>query len=269
MFTVTFIRHGTSEDNLKKVRNGWRDDPLSDLGVKQAKALGESFSSTPISIIYSSPSKRAYSTALAVQQHQSLPHPSLIPNPDLRELNFGVAEGHPWTTDCPAIDAAAASPDPESAVEKVVNELAAQGIFPIIPTTTNRFPGGETLDDLARRAERGMKDCVLNHLSEYIGLGSADGGISSTDDYHVVIASHALSISELVTALVKLDPLADQKKSYGVLSNTAWTRAVIRARDGFTGTFSISNPPPLEVKITHFNDTEHLKGLDTTEPRTT
>ncbi|KAM6494797.1 phosphoglycerate mutase [Amanita muscaria] len=263
MFTITFIRHGESEDNLKNIWAGWKDAPLSDLGVKQAKALGESFSSTPVSIIYSSPLKRAYSTALAVQRHQPLPHPLLISNPDLREQHFGIAEGRKWTEDSPAIDAAAASPDPESAVEKVINELAAQSIFPVIPTTTNKFPDGESLNDLARRAERGLKECVLNHLSEYF---QPSDGISSTDDYHVAVASHGLCISELVAALVKLDPLADQTKSYRGLLNTAWTRAVIGTRDGFTGTFSVSSPPPLEVKIIHFNDIEHLKGLDTTGP---
>ncbi|KAF8638462.1 hypothetical protein AX17_002196 [Amanita inopinata Kibby_2008] len=273
MFTVTFIRHGESEDNLKGIWAGWKDAPLSELGVKQASALGQSLASTPINIIYTSPLKRAHSTALAIQQAQpshshsysnTSPNSSLqpIPNPDLREQHFGVAEGKPWVVKHAALVAVHSSTlTPTStadattaAVDETLAELFAQGIFPVLPTRTHRFPEGESLDDLASRAERALRECALIHLAEHV----ASGGVG---DMHVAVASHGLCISELMSALVRLDPHVEPGVSYRGLWNTAWSRAIIRMRDDYTGPFDILNPPPLQVTVTHFNYMEHLNGL--------
>ncbi|KAK0452487.1 histidine phosphatase superfamily [Armillaria borealis] len=95
MIIVTFIRHGESTDNPKAVWGGWKDAPLSDLGRKQARALGEHFASTKIDVIYASPLLRAHHTGKAVQDNQPKP-PPLIRNTNLREQHFGIAEGYPW-----------------------------------------------------------------------------------------------------------------------------------------------------------------------------
>lgn len=127
-------------------------------------------------------------------------------------------------------------------------ELWAKNVFPMLYERQDKFPGGETLDDLAARAEVAIRDCVVPHLS--------DG-----PDVHVALASHGLAIGELVAALLRLDPEADHKQEYSGLQNTAWTRVSVCIREGHTGLIDPSNPPPLEVRVTHQNSAEHLKAL--------
>jgi broad specificity phosphatase PhoE len=123
----------------------------------------------------------------------------------------------------PAIDAAVSSPNSEEALQKAILDLAAQGIFAVIPDRKHKFPEGESLDDLTVRAGRALRECVLTHFAEYAENGCRE-------DVHVVAVSHGLCISEMMAVLVRLDPQADHKVSYKGLLNTAWTRAVITAR---------------------------------------
>ncbi|KAJ3478223.1 hypothetical protein NLJ89_g12385 [Agrocybe chaxingu] len=64
-----------------------------------------------------------------------------------------------------------------------------------------------------------------------------------------------------MSALIRLDPEAKKGQKYSGLLNTAWTRVEIRVREGHNGPVDPSNPPPLEVKMTHFNHKEHLDTL--------
>lgn len=134
-----------------------------------------------------------------------------------------MAEGRPWILHNPAIDAAVSSPNSDEALQKAVLDLAAKGIFAVIPDRKHKFPEGESLDDLAVRAGRALRECILTHFAEYIENGSRE-------DVHVVAVSHGLCISEMMAALVRLDPQADHKVSYKGLLNTGWTRVVISAR---------------------------------------
>ena len=230
-----------------------------------------------MTVLYTSPLKRAYSTAVSVQQYQSK-ELELNVKPDLWEQTFGVAEGHPWVLTHPAIDAAMSNPNSDEALEKAILDLAAQGIFPDIIDRIHKFPGGESLGDVAIRAERVLKESILAHFADYVANGTME-------DVHVVVVSHSVWISEVMTALVALDPQADHAVSYKGLVNTAWTRAVISVRvchflisvpacaltfillqDKFASSFESSNPGPLEVKVTHFNNFDHLKSLVITDP---
>ena len=228
----------------------------------------------PITALYASTLKRAYSTAVSVQQYQPK-QLELNAKPDLREQHFGIAEGRQWMPTHPAIEAAMSSPNRDEALQKTILDLAAQDIFPVIPDRKHRFPEGESSDDLAIRAKRALKECVLAHFTEYV----VNGG---KEDVHVVAVSHGMCISEMTAALLALDPQADHAKSYRGLLNTAWIRAEISVRvcyfrmsiptcvfnlsiiqESFTGPFDVSNPAPLEVKVTHFNNFDHLKTLVT------
>lgn len=93
-----------------------------------------------------------------------------------------------------------------------------------------KFPEAESLNDLARRAEVAISECVLPHLSE-----------SESKEVHVAIASHGLCIGELVAALIRLDPEADKKKNYTGLMNTAWTRVEVKVRVSLNELMEISS----------------------------
>jgi broad specificity phosphatase PhoE len=62
---ILFVRHGQTNNNLKNNMNtGDDNDPLTEIGIAQAIAAGESLkeSSTPIHIIISSNLDRAIDT---------------------------------------------------------------------------------------------------------------------------------------------------------------------------------------------------------------
>ncbi|MGN1030982.1 MAG: histidine phosphatase family protein, partial [Butyricicoccaceae bacterium] len=90
MTTVYFIRHGTTDNNVKGVFQGSTNASLGARGLAQAAALGEYFASVPLSAVYSSPLLRAMQTAHGVCAHLPL---DPIPVEDLREIDGGILEG--------------------------------------------------------------------------------------------------------------------------------------------------------------------------------
>ncbi|KAJ3839643.1 phosphoglycerate mutase [Lentinula raphanica] len=229
---ITFVRHGESEDNLKSIWAGWKDAPLSDLGRKQAAAAGEHFSTTKFHAIYASPLLRANATAQAIHGRQQEPFPSFIVTPHIREQHFGVAEGSPWTYTPPE--------------DKTLDELFADGIYPVLYDRDEKFPSGESLNDLASRADRAIMECVIPHLK-------------SEGDFHIALVSHGLCISELVAALLRLDPDSRRDVSYKGLLNTAWTRVSVSVKDPASDLEE--GVPALNVQVTHVNEAGHLDSL--------
>lgn len=237
MVTVTFIRHGQSEDNVRTVWAGWKDAPLSALGRKQAQALAESMSSTRYTHIYVSDLKRAHDTGKAVHDALATPvKPPFTVTRLAREQHFGVAEGNEWVMSIP----------PDTTRE----ELHAQNIYPVYYGRHEKFPEGESMDDLRDRAVEALRQCVLPHIDD--------------DEAHVAIASHGLCISEMMGALVSLDPEADQTVSYKGLLNTAWTRVHIQRREN--GHDAADDAlPVIKIKVESFNQADHLDGLEDTK----
>lgn len=178
------------------------DDDVALTSYQQAQAVGKAFSSVKVDYIYASPLLRAWATAQAVRDAQPDPQPPFIPNPNLREQHFGIAEGYPYVLDIP-----------EGQTEE---DLFAKNIYPVLFSRSAKYPDGESLDDLARRAEVGIRECVLPHVVE--------------DGVHIIIASHGLCISELVPALLRLDPDSPGDVAFTGLMNTAWIRATVSVK---------------------------------------
>lgn len=174
-------------------------------------------------------------TAQAVQEAQPEPKPEILTFPVLREQTRGVAEGHPWLTE----------PKPGLSLE----EHYAQGLYPIHHERWQKFPGGESLDDLAVRAEQAVKEVVLPHVVELSKTGKANP--------HIAVASHGLFIAEMVPVLLKLDPTSNETRTtWKGMKNTGWTRVAIEVvREHHEGW------PEIRVRVTHFNSHEHLNSL--------
>ncbi|KAL4251244.1 Histidine phosphatase superfamily protein [Abortiporus biennis] len=240
--TVTFVRHGESTDNLRNVWAGWKDAPLSNHGMAQAKAIGESLSNIRFTAIHASPLKRAYSTADAIHQAQPEPKPQFQSSLLLREQHWGIAEGNPWIMKLkPGL---------------TLDEHYAQGIFPVLHERWHKFPEGESLDDLAVRAKQAIDEVVLPHV-----WTAAKEGMRGI---HIAVVSHGLCISELIPALLRKDHsgMAPPDRYRG-LRNTAWARLTvdIKGWDGQPLEFSQEDLPPLVIKVTDFNRSEHLDGV--------
>ena len=127
----------------------------------------------------------------------------------LREQYWGIAEGHPWTY--------------EHTPGLTLEEHFARGIYPVMVERWQKFPEGESLDDLANRATQAIEELVMPHLKCAAKQGKT--GV------HIALVSHGLCISELVPALLKKDASgSDPGHHYRGLMNTAWTRVAVSVK---------------------------------------
>ncbi|MBL8826108.1 MAG: histidine phosphatase family protein [Planctomycetaceae bacterium] len=123
------IRHGESAYNVEGRIQGQANVPLTELGRKQALALGNAFRDQQFDALFSSPLDRAYHTAEPVAAALELP---IQTDDRLKELNAGVFQGLVWNEIVAQHPEAAArwkSLDPDY-----------------------RIPGGESRRDLVQRA---------------------------------------------------------------------------------------------------------------------
>jgi len=88
---IYFVAHATSKDNEVKIASGWKDIELSELGIQQAKELGERFRNIKIDLICCSDLKRAVDTVKIAFGDKI----SIIIDKRLRELNYGDFNGKP------------------------------------------------------------------------------------------------------------------------------------------------------------------------------
>jgi len=88
---IYFAAHATSKDNEAGLSSGWKDAELSELGIKQAKELGERFKDIKIDLICCSDLKRAVDT-VRIAFGDKIP---VIIDKRLRELNYGDFNGQP------------------------------------------------------------------------------------------------------------------------------------------------------------------------------
>ncbi|KAJ7366916.1 histidine phosphatase superfamily [Mycena albidolilacea] len=238
--TFTFIRHGESTDNLRAVWAGWADATLTNHGMNQAQAVGASLSATQFAAIYSSPLKRTYMTAQAIQSQQQTGSPSVVTSPLFREQYFGVAEGKPSTR----------KKDPDISLA----EQFERGIYPGSLSRSERFPEGESLDEVQERASKGWAEILLPYVQEKAR--------QDNNQVHVAVISHGLFIKEAIRALAKYDRTADLSAcDYQWLRNTAWARVVVEMKafpKEEEPVFSPSNLLLERVQLTHFNQCEHL-----------
>lgn len=91
MVKLILVRHGETTWNKLGKYQGQSDVPLSETGVAQAEQLAAFFPAEHLDAIYSSDLQRAHLTAEKVAEHFGLP---IHEEKDLREMNFGVWEGH-------------------------------------------------------------------------------------------------------------------------------------------------------------------------------
>ncbi|THV06433.1 phosphoglycerate mutase-like protein [Dendrothele bispora CBS 962.96] len=225
--TFTLICDGESKGNVRPVWAGQSDDELSDYGREQAKALGNWFvkEGKIFDTVYVSDLKRAQQTADEITKCAKIIPPLKI-DASLREISFGEADGKPYVAEL----------TPGLSLEDHFD----QGIFPHIRNRIDRFPGGESKDDLARRAESVVQKLVIPI-------------IEGTPNAHVAIVSHGVFLRELLYALHRRNgSLAE----YKYLEPTAWTEMEIEIPQNST-----VESVPINLDVKDINRREHLEGL--------
>ncbi len=156
---MVLVRHGQTEWSLSGQHTGTTDIPLTDQGRRDAEALRDRLAAWRFSRVLSSPLSRALETCrLAGFGEQA------ETTPDLREWDYGEYEGR--------------------RTDDIRKGRPGWGIW------VHGVPGGETVDDLGRRADRVLEaarsasgDVALfahGHLlrvvgARWIGLPPGDG----------------------------------------------------------------------------------------------
>jgi broad specificity phosphatase PhoE len=160
------IRHGETEWNVKGVFRGRVDVPLSDVGVKQAEALGNYLSEVDFEAIYSSPLKRSLDTAMAIARFQKR-RVDVIADERLIDISYGDWEGKL-----------------EDEVKKAYPDLYSGWLR---NPHKVKFPRGESLSDVRLRLQN-----FINHLT-------------STHRGNVAVVSHRVICKVLICMLLGLD----------------------------------------------------------------
>jgi broad specificity phosphatase PhoE len=117
------IRHGETEWSLSGAHTGRTDIPLTERGREQAKALGRVLSSRRFATVLASPLQRALETCRLAGLGERV-----ILDPDLREWDYGDYEGR--------------------STKEIQQGTPGWSLW------KNGVSNGETLDDVAARAER-------------------------------------------------------------------------------------------------------------------
>lgn len=128
MLELWLIRHGETDWNAQGRIQGSTDQPLNAQGLAQARRLGARLTHARFDAVYASDLQRAAQTA-----RTALPKAEVRLDARLRELAYGVLEGHTW---------AEIDPETEALVAQWREDPYA-----------HRVPGGESYDDLLRRFE--------------------------------------------------------------------------------------------------------------------
>ena len=142
MTETILVRHGETEWNVEEIFRGRIDIELNETGMKQAELLAEYLSHLQLEAIYSSPLKRALTTAETIAGYHKL---GVNVAPGLIDFNYGEWQGLP-----------------HQEVEDKYKELYAKWIN---SPDQVRIPAGESLDDVRER----VLGVVRNVVARYEG----------------------------------------------------------------------------------------------------
>ena len=87
---LLLVRHGLTLSNVQGRYTGQSDVPLTEMGERQAEAVGKRLATEALDVIVSSDLQRARDTAEAIARYHNLP---VRDDADLREASLGEWEG--------------------------------------------------------------------------------------------------------------------------------------------------------------------------------
>ncbi len=154
---VYAVRHGETLWNTQGRLQGHQNSPLSPLGEAQARALGRALQGRSFDALYCSDLGRAQQTAALLTAH--IEAPPALALPELRERSYGELEGLTW-------------PQVESRFPDVPVALIYGGPDAVPP-------GGEALEDFARRGHDALTQLAQKHPGQKI-LVVSHGGVLAT-----------------------------------------------------------------------------------------
>ena len=165
MLNLYLVRHGETLWNVEKRLQGFLDSDLTDLGVYQAKKLGERLLDVDFSKVYASPSGRTQKTAELVSKRTTA---DIINDSRIKEINFGSIEGR----------RTAKLPDDVKKQLDIMHEIPSE----YDPSAYE----GETYEDLFTRTDSFLNDVLKN------------------DNGDVLVVAHGMSLMAMIATIKKL-----------------------------------------------------------------
>jgi broad specificity phosphatase PhoE len=202
MAKLILARHGETVWNVEKIYRGRTDVNLDEVGIKQAELLGKYLSKWELEAIYSSPLRRALDMANIIARYQKI---GVHIAEGLIDFDYGEWQSLP--------------------------EQEAKRLYPTLHNEWHnnphkvRMPGGESLEDVRRRAIEVVNDV----LSKYQGS--------------VLLVSHRVAIKVLICSLLGLD----NSHFWNIKQDV--------------GGITIFNYVDERFVLARHNDTSHLKEL--------
>lgn len=135
---ITYFVHGTTTDNEKDISSGWKDIELSELGIQQSKDLGPQTENKKFDAVFTSDLKRAIESAKLAWGDAY----KIIPDPRLRECNYGDYNGQP---------------------SEIVEPLQEKSIV-------KPMPGGESYEDVKRRVSSFLNDLKQDYDGKHVAI---------------------------------------------------------------------------------------------------
>jgi len=161
---LIIVRHGQTQWNLKLIRQGHLDSPLTEKGIAQAKALGERLAREVFTALYSSDLGRAIQTAKMVAETTG--H-KVVTDARLRERHLGIFQGL----------------NGDQIKEKHPEEYRLHRTM----GPSYVIPGGESVEQQVARNVAYLTEIAAKHLGETIVVVTHGGVLSG-------FFRHALSI---------------------------------------------------------------------------
>jgi broad specificity phosphatase PhoE len=160
---LILVRHGqqTFPESGWENSDGWIDPPLSEVGARQAEAVGAHLGASRLDAVYSSGKQRADATAAAIATRHGL---DVRLEPELRELDM--------FPDPP-------SGQPEAAESYSLDQLrACEEEFERTQRWTP-YPGGETGKDLRARVGAAVQALMIAHPGQVVAVACHTGVINA------------------------------------------------------------------------------------------
>jgi len=149
MTRIILVRHGQAEWNQVERFRGWADLDLNELGRRQAEAAADRIARWSVAAVYSSPLRRAVTTAQILAQKLGV---EAKPVQGLIDINFGQWQG--------------LSPE-----EAAVRGGSLYSLWLKSPHLV-QFPKGENLGEVRGRAVNALDNLIAAHPEDTIVLVS-------------------------------------------------------------------------------------------------
>jgi broad specificity phosphatase PhoE len=165
MTSIYLVRHGQTAWNKEEIFRGRTDVPLDETGLRQAELAGQYFKGMEIHAIYSSGLSRAWQTAQKIAQIHELKVELLE---GIIDMSFGNWEGQA-----------------HQEIQKMDSETYRRWVE---SPHLVKLPGGESLDDVKKRAMAALGEVIRTHPKKT-----------------VVLVSHRVVCKVLICSILDLD----------------------------------------------------------------